>query len=416
MICFKIMLHSEPIAIYHFKYRDDKIVETTSFLESPVAIFETCVSRIGKPIFETCVSRIGKPIFEGCTTTCDQLNHVDTVSRMTDKDSYHVVPRSQPASQNTDLTVNSIVNHVKDSHRFNSFVDGQEPNHMNDLSISPLSTTSIFGENIQHYRDGLGRRFGRKCLISGVDQAECEGAHIIPKWVCDKLSCDFKYDSPNGLIISRNLHTTFDSFIWTFDVWDFKFNSVKRKGCDWIGFRLIIKTNSFNNTDNTDNTNNSRNRSNRSNRSNKNKHSPNGKYTVKDYVGQNYFEVPLDSIPYIWTQYNVYLEKNYKPGLRTDLEIYASLINSDDFKQLQLDPIYLQTLADKAKVEPSYDYVLDRLWTTDSRVKWLVLWRNQSINNASWCFDSDLNNRGPLETWENIWEESKDPAYCMWNK
>lgn len=65
--------------------------------------------------------------------------------------------------------------------------------------------------NQQEFRQSLINKY-KKCIISDNDCLdELEAAHIIPFSECNN------FDINNGLLISANLHKTFDKFHWTID-------------------------------------------------------------------------------------------------------------------------------------------------------------------------------------------------------
>jgi len=78
------------------------------------------------------------------------------------------------------------------------------------------------------FRDKLINYFGNTCIISGIKNNiildECEAAHIIP------VSLDGSYEIYNGLLLSRNLHKTFDSFLWSINPNTFEIECHKDAG------------------------------------------------------------------------------------------------------------------------------------------------------------------------------------------
>ena len=78
------------------------------------------------------------------------------------------------------------------------------------------------------FRDKLINYFGNTCIISGIKNNiildECEAAHIIPVYL------DGLYEVSNGLLLSRNLHKTFDSFLWSINPNTFEIESHKDAG------------------------------------------------------------------------------------------------------------------------------------------------------------------------------------------
>lgn len=58
------------------------------------------------------------------------------------------------------------------------------------------------------FRDKIVNR-DKCCVISSVDEIECESAHIIP------LNVETNYDIDNGILLSSSLHKMFDKYMWT---------------------------------------------------------------------------------------------------------------------------------------------------------------------------------------------------------
>jgi len=60
------------------------------------------------------------------------------------------------------------------------------------------------------FRKALLKKFDNKCVVSNIDcEDELEAAHIVP--FCE----DNEFNINNGLILSRNLHATFDKYHWS---------------------------------------------------------------------------------------------------------------------------------------------------------------------------------------------------------
>ena len=66
--------------------------------------------------------------------------------------------------------------------------------------------------NCKHFsylKSNSWKKFDGKCIISNEDCLyELEAAHIIP------LADDDSYDVDNGLLLTRNLHSTMDKLLW----------------------------------------------------------------------------------------------------------------------------------------------------------------------------------------------------------
>jgi predicted restriction endonuclease len=62
----------------------------------------------------------------------------------------------------------------------------------------------------QEFRQKVLELYGSKCIVSGNDcPAELEAAHIVP------FSEQTNYDLSNSLLLERNLHSTFDKYLWS---------------------------------------------------------------------------------------------------------------------------------------------------------------------------------------------------------
>jgi len=56
------------------------------------------------------------------------------------------------------------------------------------------------------FRSIICKAFSFKCALSGMDEIQCDAAHIIPK--------DRNDTAPNGMFLSRELHSSYDRYIW----------------------------------------------------------------------------------------------------------------------------------------------------------------------------------------------------------
>jgi predicted restriction endonuclease len=50
------------------------------------------------------------------------------------------------------------------------------------------------------------------CVITGANADECEAAHIIP------VSDNGSYSIDNGILLSANIHKTFDKYLWSINI------------------------------------------------------------------------------------------------------------------------------------------------------------------------------------------------------
>ena len=62
------------------------------------------------------------------------------------------------------------------------------------------------------------RRKDVNCVLSGCDSIQCEAAHIVPlngEYGQNNYTCpELLNDSANGMLLSKELHYLYDSFIW----------------------------------------------------------------------------------------------------------------------------------------------------------------------------------------------------------
>ena len=89
--------------------------------------------------------------------------------------------------------------------------DGISEKCINYLSIYDIAETKE--ENIRkkqkNFRNELLKIWDYKCAITGVDESECDACHILP------IESGGTYNSHNGILLSKSLHSSFDKGLWT---------------------------------------------------------------------------------------------------------------------------------------------------------------------------------------------------------
>ena len=81
--------------------------------------------------------------------------------------------------------------------------------------------------NNDKYRERLIQLY-RRCLITGFDAVQCDAAHIIPQSICYRFSLnDLVEDVYNGLILSKDLHYSFDKYFWCLALARFSFDTTR---------------------------------------------------------------------------------------------------------------------------------------------------------------------------------------------
>ncbi len=202
-----------------------------------------------------------------------------------------------------------------------------------------------------------------KCLLSNMDIIECDAAHIIPLYICYKLSLhDLIDDISNGLFLCKNLHYSFDNYIWCFDVHD-----VAWENNDYYSISIITISNKK-------------------------------QYTINFYADQR-IKLPNKTLPFIWTRYHIFMNHHYTDCDMTDK--YRELLGSDEYHKLRLNPqnLSLMTPINKPEIvlkKKPYDNI------------YLVLNKNSPWRSRHWTdqLDSTL-----MVKYENYHQKKIDPDW-----
>ena len=224
------------------------------------------------------------------------------------------------------------------------------------------------------------------CLITHIDQCECDAAHIIPHTICEKYAPSFLVDSRNGLFLSKNMHSLFDRWLWTFDVYDLRYNPVNQH----YSSRLLI--------DDT------------------HRH-----LSIKQYHDQ-YIEIPIETYPFLYTHYQLFIAFHYERSY--DFEtFYRETINEDHvFQYLLGHQVPVQSILDYQLKEyliregviqgtrggDEYGYVNTILKQNDDR--YLVWWDYLPLIAASWEPESHLTEQS-IQDYQQLREMRHDHDY-----
>jgi hypothetical protein len=153
----------------------------------------------------------------------------------------------------------------------------------------------------------------KKCVISGADIFECDAAHLLPQSICYKLNLpDLANNGFNGLLLSKNLHWSFDNFVWCFDIFD----------CIWVDdnwcmLPVITVKNKRN-------------------------------YSINQYAG-THFKVPILSLPYLWLRYEMFIHQNYVPGRKSggnciiETDKYREFMSTMQYNNICSNPKIIDT-------------------------------------------------------------------------
>lgn len=79
--------------------------------------------------------------------------------------------------------------------------------------LSLFDTTQTREESIRKkqkkFRENVSNYWNHQCAITCVDEYECDACHIYP------VELGGTYDTDNGILLSKSLHSSFDKGAWT---------------------------------------------------------------------------------------------------------------------------------------------------------------------------------------------------------
>jgi hypothetical protein len=241
-----------------------------------------------------------------------------------------------------------------------------------DMEIDNPCEDNLCEFTPKKYRNSILKKAKYKCVISRVDLSECECAHIIPRKICDALSLNYKYSDANGLLLSRNLHTSFDNHVWTFDVFDYIDNN------EYVSLSIISKTDKKS-------------------------------FSINNYKYNNnglcYYKVPKISLPYLYIHYCLFLEKNYKSGIFKENDTYKKLLEDKFFTRISNDINYFF-----GKYFTKQKLVLDKCYDSKSQLQYLVLMENKPFKDAMWMKDYKVDKQ-LKEEYNRLIDKHNDPDY-----
>lgn len=144
---------------------------------------------------------------------------------------------------------------------------------------------------MSNFRRAVHRR-DRNCLVTHYNRCECEVCHIIPRTICKKYAPQFTYSPHNGLYMSSSIHTLYDQFVWTFDIYDVKYDATTME------YSMAVIANA---------------------------HCKNT--SIQPFVGQ-YIQVPIESYPFLYIHYQIFTIYNYEQTDNRE-HIYQELLEED---------------------------------------------------------------------------------------
>ena len=136
-----------------------------------------------------------------------------------------------------------------------------------------MSHKNLETVNQSQFRQSIYFR-DKRCLITKCDECECDACHIIPLYIYQKFNLPFQYDRKNGLLMTKSLHTLFDRFLWTLDIYDLQIQDNKYR------LKLLIKPNHLN-------------------------------LSINHYQNQ-YINIPIECYPFMYIHYQMFIATNYE--------------------------------------------------------------------------------------------------------
>lgn len=230
---------------------------------------------------------------------------------------------------------------------------------------------------MSHFRKAVQKR-DRRCLIENTHRCECQAAHIIPREICKKFSPQFISDPRNGLFLNANMHTLYDQFKWSFDIYDITSlpSPSDASGKQYL-MSIIVKSGYDN-------------------------------ISIRPYKGQ-YVAVPIESFPFLYIHYQIFCAHHYETTFNSE-DLYRELIEEDRvFAYLLNNPIPVthllnhtlgQFLIDQGQLDQPNDSTSMYINTIlkRHRNRYLVWWDYLPQSQASWE-PSNCLTEVSLQTW-----------------
>lgn len=243
--------------------------------------------------------------------------------------------------------------------------------------------------NQKQFRNCVQKR-DHKCLIAKYDECECDACHIVPYTICNQYNWTFKFDRRNGLFLTKSLHTLFDQFYWTFDIYDLQYNNNK------YYTRIIVMDNY--------------------------------KTLFINSFKDQYIAFPVECLPFLYTHYQMYVIYNYEKSICNNVDVtrkYYEIIQDDTiFNLLINNRIPIEILLQKRLKEFLIDNKFVNINCNDFFVNailkhkhsggkthdYLVWWDHLPMSDASWESKNNLQNYS-VDFYHDRIQNVNDPLY-----
>ena len=215
------------------------------------------------------------------------------------------------------------------------------------------------------------------CAITGyTNPLEYQSAHIIPRSIGYEIEFDRVDSSSNCILLSHGLHSLFDSFVWTVDVYSFLDIGVQSE----THFKVMLLI----------------------------KQIPQpGSSCLCNYINKQ-ITLPIEYFPSLYIHYNVYLCHNYTASNKTMQQLFKYYINTKDY----------QTIKSFRRTSDFKDYFIDkrtiknsmRLIIGHKSKTYHTLWKYWSFQHSSYEYSETIS-ADLLETYDNYKEHLTDPNW-----
>jgi hypothetical protein len=223
------------------------------------------------------------------------------------------------------------------------------------------------------------------CMITNVNMVECDVAHIVPSSICAKYKLWYKYYKYNTLFLSKNLHITFDKYLWTFDIY-----SATIIDDLWVTMDVIINQVA----------------------------SDDISYSINSYI-ENTIKIPMKSIPFLYVNYQIFMYKNYqiKHCLSVPLtnKYYSTIFDDQIYDKLLNNPRYLFDIIEENRETEKIACVLNKQYDNSSKMVYLCLLKYHPFSSMEWKYLTNIDNiessNDALDLYTKLYDSESDSSY-----
>jgi hypothetical protein len=218
--------------------------------------------------------------------------------------------------------------------------------------------------NNHQFKHGLANFYGNCCIISGFHTNQKN--HIIPRSFAIHFQ-KYQYlatDCNNGTCLTPTLHSEYDNYYWDFDVYRAKLND------DGITCQVPIIISTLSKV-------------------------ASRRLMIMQYSNR-WVNINVNTIPYMWVHYQVFLSVNYHQVSNPNLE-YNFWLESQYFQELCQKPLQIlhQVGTNQREFIKQYDRDISHesliiIKVRDFGSEYLVISRNYPFNQQVWFKNTEL--------------------------